>query len=96
MPDSGGANNLNEVRELKIKLARKEKEQKDCYLDRLCNPHQNLDETIKATKMTKKSLVENNDFEAGKEAVNLLEETLNELSEKKLANEFLRSELQTA
>jgi|LakMenE18May11ns_1017448.scaffolds.fasta_scaffold8651631_1 hypothetical protein len=46
--------------------------------------------------MTKKSLVENNDFEAGKEAVNLLEETLNELSEKKLANEFLRSELQTA
>jgi hypothetical protein len=46
--------------------------------------------------MAKKSLVENNDFEAGKEAVNLLEETLNELSEKKLAIELLRSGLQTA
>jgi hypothetical protein len=30
MPDYGGANNSNEVRELKIKLARKEKELKDC------------------------------------------------------------------
>jgi hypothetical protein len=30
MPDSGAASNSNEVRELKIKLARKEKELKDC------------------------------------------------------------------
>jgi hypothetical protein len=46
--------------------------------------------------MARKSLGENNDFEAGKEAVNLLEETLNELNEKELAIEFLRSELETS